>query len=243
MSRFGRDAAPSRQGVAPTWMLRPRDHGDPHAPELSAQKTVLLRAVAGRGLPGIVEASLIPAAIFVLTSASFGARLAMIAVLVWGCASITFRRCRGRAVPALVIVGLAALTLRTLVGVISGSTFAYFAQPVATTAAIATVLVGSVLVGRPLVARIAHDFCPISPDVAAKPSVTALFAGLTALWAGAQVLTAAATLTLLLTVDTPLFVIVKPIITMSISATAVAITVTWALRIAHREELVFARVG
>jgi hypothetical protein len=221
-------------------MLRAGDDSATRNAEPLLQKRLLLRAVARRGLPGIVEASLVPAVIFMLTNSFFGARSAMVAVLTWGCASAILRRHRGHRMPALVVIGVAALTLRTLIGVVSGSTFAYFVQPVATTMAIAAVLVGSVLVGRPLIARIAHDFCPIAPDVAARPSVTTLFAGLTFLWAGAQVLTAGATLTLLLSLDTSLFVVLKPIVTIGISAAAVAVTVTWALRIAHREELVLA---
>lgn len=221
-------------------MLRPREHGDPHAPELSAQKAQLLKAVARRGLPGIVEASLVPAAIFLVTNRFLGAQLAMVGVLVWGIATVTLRRSRGKNVPALVFVGLAALVLRTLVGVISGSTLAYFAQPIVTTTAIAGIFLVSVLVGRPLIARIAHDFCPICPSVAARPTVTALFAGLTVLWAGAQILTAGATIALLVSLDTQLYVVVKPFVTMSISAAAVTATVVWATRIAQREGLVFA---
>jgi hypothetical protein len=105
---------------------------------------------------------------------------------------------------------------------------------------IATVFFLSVLVGRPVIARVAHDFCPIAPDVAIRPPVVQLFAGLTILWAVAQLITAAATLTMLLSLDTTLFVVLKPVVTMSISAAAVTATIWWALRAAHREELVFA---
>ena len=115
-----------------------------------------------------------------------------------------------------------------------------FRWPVVILVAIATVFVLSVLVGRPLVARIAHDFCPLAPDVAKRPAVIELFAGLTVLWAVAQLLTAAATLTMLLSLDTTLFVVLKPVVTMGISAAAVAVTIVWAMRTAHREELVFA---
>jgi hypothetical protein len=128
------------------------------------------------------------------------------------------------------------------VGVASGSTFAYFAQPVATAVGVAGVFFLSVLVGRPLVARVAHDFCPIAPDVATRPAVVQFFGGLTVLWAGAQLLTAGATLGMLLSLDTGLFVVLKLVISLGISAAAVAVTISWALRVAHREELVFATV-
>jgi hypothetical protein len=222
-------------------MLQPRT-GTTHEPDAALPKRPVLLAVARRGLPGIIEASLVPAAIFLLASSFLGARVAMIAVLVWAGAAFAWRRHGGRTMPTLVIVTLCGLAVRTLIGVASGSTFAYFVQPIATMVAIATVFVLSVLLGRPLVARIAHDFCPIAPDVATRPAVVELFAALTVLWAVAPLLTAAATLTMLLSLNTTLFVVLKPVVTLGISAAAVAVTIFWALRTAHREELVFATV-
>ena len=221
-------------------MLQPRGDAALHDSESALPKSVMLRAAARRGLPGIIEASLVPAAIFLVTSSFFDARLAMLAVLFWATSAFLWRRHRGRTMPTLVVVTLSGLAVRTLIGVASGSTFAYFVQPIATMVAIATVFVLSVVLGRPLVARIAHDFCPFTPDVAKRPAVIEMFAGLTVLWAVAQLVTAAATLTMLLSLNTTLFVVLKPVVTMGISAAAVAVTITWALRTAHREELVFA---
>ena len=220
-------------------MLQPRS-GATHDLDATLPKRPVLLAVARRGLPGIIEASLIPAAIFLLANSFLGVRGAMLAVLLWGAGSFLWRRHRGHTMPTLVAVTLCGLAVRTLVGVVSGSTFAYFVQPVATMIAIATVFVLSVVLGRPIVAHIAHDFCPLAPDVAKRPAVIELFAGLTVLWAAAQLLTAAATLTLLLSLDTTLFVVLRPVVTLGISAMAVAVTIWWALRTAHREELVFA---
>jgi hypothetical protein len=133
------------------------------------------------------------------------------------------------------------LTVKTLVGILSGSTFVHFAQPIATTLALAAVFLGSVAFGRPLVARIAHDFCPIAPEVASRPAVRRLFIGLTVLWAVVQLCTAGATLGLLLSMPTTLFVVLKPAASLAISAAAIAVTVCWALRTAHDEDIVFAK--
>ncbi|HET9665456.1 MAG TPA: VC0807 family protein, partial [Desertimonas sp.] len=172
---------------------------------------------------------------------AFGATTAMLAVLVWGYATILRRALTGRAIPSLLVLAMCGLTVKTLVGVVSGSTFAYFLQPIATTVAIGAVFFGSVLVGRPVIARIAHDFCPISPEVASRPSVVRLFAGLTVLWATVQLINAGATLGMLFSLPTTLYVVLKPATSLLISAAAVTVTVCWALRTAHREELVFAR--
>jgi hypothetical protein len=227
--------------TAPAWSLRPCE-GD-SAPDGGLPKRSLLLAVAKRGLPGIIEASFIPAAIFLLSASFFDARAAMIAVLLFGIATVTWRKLRRRPLPSLVVLALAGLGIRTLVGLVSGSTFAYFLQPIATTVAIGVVFFVSAVARRPVVARIAHDFCPIAPDVSKRPAVVRLFAGLTVLWAAAQFLTAGATLGMLLSLDTNLFVVLKPVLSLTISAAAITITILWALRTAHREELVFATVA
>ena len=96
------------------------------------------------------------------------------------------------------------------------------------------------LIGRPVIARLADDFCPIAPEVASRPAVAQLFAGLTVLWAGVHLLTAATTLGMLVTMPVPMFVAVKTVACLGITVGAVIVTILWALRTAHREHLVFA---
>jgi len=231
-----------RETAPPDWSLSVRSDDDTHATKSELPRRHVLAAVARRGLPGIIEASLVPSAIFLIVTGSLGAITAMIAVLVWGFATILRRIVRGRDVPTLLVLAMFGLTVKTLVGVISGSTFAYFLQPIATTVAVGALFFGSVLIGRPLIARMANDFCPISAEVASRPSVVRLFVGLTFLWASVQLINAGATLGMLFSLPTTLFVVVKPAVSLLISAAAVTITVCWALRTAHREELVFAKV-
>ncbi len=231
----------ARKASPPTWSLSPRSDDDQKTGQSTLPRRHVLTAVAKRGLPGIIEASLVPSAIFLVVTAIFSATTAMIAVLVWGYATILLRVLRGREVPSVLVLAMFGLTTKTLVGVLSGSTFAYFLQPAATTIAVGALFFGSVLVGRPLIARIAHDFCPISPEVAARPAVVRLFVGLTLLWAAVQLVNAGAMLSMLFSLPTTLFVVLKPAASLLITAAAVVITVCWALRIAHREELVFAR--
>ena len=113
--------------------------------------------------------------------------------------------------------------------------FFYFLQPLATTVALGFVFLGSVLVGRPLISRLAHDFCPIAPEVLLRPAVVELFVGLTVLWAGVHLLTAATTFGMLVSMPVATFVLVKTLTSLSITATAIALTVSWSIRIARRE--------
>jgi len=230
-----------RADVMPAWSLTPRSDEDTRTGRSALPRRHVLTAVARRGLPGILEATLVPSAIFLIVTATFSAMMAMVAVLVWGYGNILQRVLRGRTVPSLVLLAMCGLTVKTLVGVASGSTFVYFLQPVATMVAVGAVFIGSLLVGRPLIARIAHDFCPISPEVASRPAVVRMFVGLTVLWASVQLINAGTTVGMLFSLPTTLFVVLKPASSLLLSATAVTITVCWALRTAHREELVFAK--
>lgn len=230
-----------RAPAAPAWSLSSRPHDETRTPQSTLPRRHVLTAVARRGLPGIIEASLVPSAIFAIATGLYGTTMAMLAVLAWGYATILRRVLLRQTIPSVLVLAMFGLTIKTLVGVASGSTLAYFLQPIVTTVAIGAVFFGSVLVGRPLIARIAHDFCPISPEVAARPSVVRLFAGLTVLWATVQLVNAGATLGMLFSLPTTLFVVLKPAASLLVSATAVVITVWWALRTAHREELVFAK--
>jgi hypothetical protein len=199
----------------------------------------VLCAIARRSLPHVLEATLAPAALFYVIDVVVNARSAMVAVLVWTYGAVARRWLRRRPVPSLLALASLALTVRTAVGIVSGSTFAYFVQPVATTLVLAGVFIASVALGRPVVARFAHDFCPLAPDVAARPNVARLFAGLTVLWSVVHVLTAATTFGLLVSLPVDLFVPLKTAACLAITATGVVLTVAWSVSVANSEDLVF----
>ena len=227
--------------AAPAWMLTGStcdEHADEPAPSLS--KRTVLSAVARRGLPRVLEATLLPALIFFVFVTAWGPGPAMVAVLVWGYGAILRRVVRGNPIPAILMLATLGLTIKTLVGLASGSTFAYFVQPVATTVILSLVFLGSVVIGRPIIARLAHDFCPIHPDVAARQPVMQLFAGLTVLWAFVHFVIGGATFAMLVTLPVAEFVALKTATSFSVSAAAIVVTVVWALRTARNEGLVMA---
>jgi intracellular septation protein A len=201
----------------------------------------LLVAVARRGLPNLIEATVIPAVMFFVLVKTINVPTAMAAVLIWAYAAILRRVARGTKIPAILLLATLGLTVRTVVGLASGSTFAYFIQPIATTVALAAVFLGSVAIGRPVIARLAHDFCPLAPDVADRPAVLRLFGGLTLLWALVHIVTAALTFGMLTTMPVATFVAFKTVACLGVTVGAIVITVFWALRVVHSEQLVFAR--
>jgi hypothetical protein len=201
-----------------------------------------LLAVARRSLPQLVEATVVPAILFYCALIAVGPGAAMIAALGWTYIAIMRRVARGDRTPALLLLAACGATVRTVIGLASGSTFAYFIQPVATTVMLAGVFVGSVAIGRPLVARLANDFCPLAPDVASRPAITRLFAGLTLLWAAVHLLTAAVTFGMLITMPVAPFVALKTTSCLAITVIGVVVTVCWSVRTARREDLGFAGV-
>ena len=223
-----------------SWMLVGRVEEADAAPR-ALHAPQVLGAVLPRGWPNLVEAALVPTVLFLVVIALLGPVAAMAAVLVWGYGAIGRRLVFHQRIPALLVLATVGLTVRSVVGLASGSTFAYFIQPVATTIALAAIFAGSAWMGRPVIARLAHDFVPLHPEVADRPAIARLFVGLTLLWAGVHLLTAATTFSLLVTLPVPLFVALKTVASMSISVAAIVITIVMALRTARREELVFAR--
>jgi hypothetical protein len=221
------------------WLVaRPPVAGETGGPEFS--KPAILGAVARKGLPNLIEATIIPAILFYVLVVAVGDMVAIVAAMAWGCVAVLRRLAFHQPIPSILLLGTLGLFIRTVVGLLSGSMFAYFLQPLATTVALAGVFFGSVLIGRPVIGRLAHDFCPIAPEVATRPAVAQLFAGLTFLWAGVHLLTAATTFGMLVSLPVPTFILLKTVTSFGITIAAIVLTVTWSIRIARRENLVFA---
>jgi hypothetical protein len=202
----------------------------------------VLAGLARRSLPHLLEATLVPSILFYVLLQTIGPAAAMIGVLCWTFVAVARRVVRGRAIPAILILATVGLTVRTLIALLSGSTFAYFIQPIATTIVLAGVFAGSVVIGRPLVARFASDFCHFAPEIGDRPRVVRLFRGLTLLWAGVHVVTSLATFGMLVSLPTSTYVLLKTVACLAITCGAIVLTVSCAIRTARTENLMFATV-
>jgi hypothetical protein len=200
-------------------------------------KASVVGAVVRRLVPQLVEASLIPTVLFYTFLIAFGLRWAFAAALVWSYTAVARRLVNGRQIPGLLVLTSVGLTTRTVVLICSGNTFVYFLQPIVGTMVTAGVFAVSVLIGRPLVARFASDFCPLSPEVESRPAVVALFRRLTYLWAGLNIAAAVTSLTLLMTLPVRLFVGTKTVAAWVITCTGVVVTVCTSVTTARTEGL------
>ncbi|HWC68371.1 MAG TPA: VC0807 family protein [Acidimicrobiales bacterium] len=210
--------------IDPAWRMHP-------------SKLSVVAAVTRRLVPYLIEATLIPTLLFYAFFITLDLRWAFFAALVWCYTAVARRMVGRRPVPGLLVLGCLGITVRTVVFLLSGNAFVYFVQPILRTLVTAATFGLSVVIGQPLIARFAADFCPLSPDVRARPAIEQLFRRLTYLWAGVNALAAAVSLTLLLTVPTAIFVGTTTVAAWAITCTGVVLTVSESVRTARSEGL------
>jgi len=205
-------------------------------------KRQVVAVVVRRGGPKLVEATVIPGVLFYSCLVWGGLGFAYLTAVAWIYGCVIRRWVLRRPISLLLVLAAVGITVRTAVAIGSGSPFIYFMQPIVGTMATGAVFAASLLVERPAIARLAGDFWPVTPEMAANPGVVSLFRGLTVLWAGVNLTTAALTLVLLLWLPLATFVAVKQISGLIVTVAAIAVTIIWSHRIACREGIVRAPV-
>jgi hypothetical protein len=190
-----------------------------------------LRTMAWQALPRLIEGAVIPTLLF-LTLLHLGGRWAAIfGALCWSVLVIATRLALGRRIPTIVLIGVGALALRTALAFAAHSSFVYFLQPTVGTATVGICLILSAMAGRPLVLRLARDFCPLPDDVMAHGHLRRFFLGISVLWGVVQLLNASLTLWLLLSQSLGTFVVLRTTMAHSLTITAIAISVVWFRRV------------
>lgn len=205
-----------------------------HAPRLLA----VIRRVALT----LVIACVVPATLFYTAFRVYGIWTAIVAALAWSYGAIAWRALTGRRTSGLLILTAAVMTGRTLVAVLTDSTFLYFLQPIITDGLIGLAFLASLLSARPMVARLAGDFYPMDDELALRPGVRRLFRHLTLMWATLCLAKAGITLWLLLSQSLETFVLVKSLSVLTINGSAVAATIALAALVGRREGLLHPRL-
>ena len=95
----------------------------------------------------------------------------------------------------------------------------------------------SLATARPVVARLAGDFFPMSADVASRPRIQRLFWELTLVWAVICLAKAVATVWLLESFPLVTFVAMKEVMILSMLVMGMTVSITSALRVARSEGL------
>ena len=120
---------------------------------------------------------MIPGIVFYTLFVTFGVWPAIVGRALWSYGAISFRALTGRRTSGMLLLTAGVLTVRTIVALAAHSTFIYFLQPVLTDLLIGTVFLVSALTVRPVVARLAGDFYPLTDELHARPASSGCSAG------------------------------------------------------------------
>jgi hypothetical protein len=202
-----------------------------------------LRAVLKRVGVNLLVACVVPAVVFASLFTAFGVWPAIMAGLAWSYGAIAVRALTGRRALGLLFLTAGVLTVRTAVALAADSTFVYFLQPVLVDLVVGSAFLASAATARPMVARLAGDFYPLTEELHARPGVQRLFRRLTLLWAGALLAKAAVVFTLLQTQPLATFVLAKSVLVPVTNASCIGLTIFFATAVARREGLLPARAA
>lgn len=211
------------------------EQGPVHHPQLGA----VLRRVG----VSLLVACVVPGIVFYSLFVMMGIWPAIVAGLVWSYGAIALRAVTGRRTSGMLLLTAGVLTLRTVVALASHSTFIYFLQPVLTDLLIGTAFLVSALTARPVVARLAGDFYPLTDELHARPGIQRLFRRLTLVWAAALLAKSVVVFALLESQPLGTFVLAKGILVPVTNASCILFTVLTATAVARHEGLLPTRTA
>ncbi|MHB8505915.1 MAG: VC0807 family protein [Acidimicrobiales bacterium] len=191
------------------------------------------RDLARHAGPHVFEAMFIPLGIFYLSRLQWGDTAAILAALAWSWAALLVRVLRRQPVPGLLLIGIAGLTARSVIGLVTGSLFVYFLQPSLGTAAVAAVFLFSVPAGRPLAERLARDFVPFPPGYLKRPVIRRFFLQISVMWALVLLFTACSSVGLLLSQPVAMYLAAKTGVSLATIGAGVVVSVWWFKRTVH----------
>lgn len=207
------------------------------APDSAAGQRPRLRSVLQHLALSLLWANVIPGVLFYCCMALGNVWTALVAALVWCYGAMAWRVSTRRRTSGLLWLTAVGLTVKTVLTVATGNTFLYFVQPAVNDATIGLLFLISLATARPVVARLAGDFYPMTDDVARRPRIQQLFWRLTLIWAFICLLKAVTTVWLLNSMPLMTFVEVKTVVTPAIATIGAVATVAIAFRVARHEGL------
>ena len=186
-----------------------------------------LSSVVRHVIVRVFEGVLIPLALFLIGLHVVGAWGAMTIGLVWAYGLIGARLFLRRRIPGILVLGTVTITARTLIALSAHSITLYFLQPSLGSALVAGAFLVSVLIDRPLAARLAGDFCPLSTELHANEHIRRFFRQISLLWAFAQAANAGVTIWLLFSQSIGTFVVLRSVVSFAVTGSAIVASSLW----------------
>ena len=200
-----------------------------------------LRTLARHAVPHVIEGTVVPLVLFLLTLHFVGVWGAVLIGMGWTYIAVGRRVVTGQRVPGILLLASVTITARTVVAIASGSVVVYFLQPTLGTALVACAFLLSVPLGKPLAERLARDFCPIPSGVLAQAPVRRFFLQITLLWAFTQLANAAVTLWLLFSQSLATFLVAKTLVSWGLTGSAIVVSTIWFHRSMRRHGILAPR--
>ncbi|MGH3852230.1 MAG: VC0807 family protein [Pseudonocardiaceae bacterium] len=155
-----------------------------------------------------------------LTGGLFGA-------LGWALAALVRRVLTRSPIPTVLWLSTGLLVVRTVIGYATGSVFLYFLQPTLQNFLIAFVLLATVGLRRPLIARLADDFCAFPLALTSNLVVQRFFRRVSLLWAMVFLTNGVATLWVLARATLGSFLMVTTAGSFTLVASAAVVSLLW----------------
>ena len=188
------------------------------------------RAFLRHALPSLVESTIGPGVLFYVVLVTAGFRGALIAAVGWAYLAAARRVYRRERISGMLLLSLVLVSMRTAVAFATGSAFVYFVQPTAGTFLVAVLFLVTAMARRPLIERLAHDFCPIDPAIMKSEFLRRFFLRVSLLWAVVLTTNAGFVMFLLLRTSLRAFVIERTVASSVLIAGGVVLSVLWFVR-------------
>lgn len=131
----------------------------------------------------LFEGVLAPLGLFYLMLTLTNLTGGLLAALGWAVAALVSRLVTKSPIPAVLALSTGLLLVRTIIGYTTGSVFLYFLQPTLQNFLMAFVLLATIKLRKPLIARLADDFCAFPAALTGNHRVQRFFRRVSLLWA------------------------------------------------------------
>ena len=211
---------------------RPSEAGEP----ADAFHVVLpkLWSMARHALPNILEGTVWPFVIFYVFLYATNVWGALFAALAYSYIGVARRLINGQRVSGLLALTTITLTVRTILGLASGSVVVYFLQPSLAKAALAVALLFSLTRAEPLLVKLARDFVPLSDEMMKRPCVRRFFVHATVLWVVLLLVHSGLATYVLLNESVGFYVAFKSVLNLVVKGGGIGLSFAWFVYIARR---------
>lgn len=179
------------------------------------------RPIARQVATTLVVVSLLPMGVFYTTMSLFGLRAAAVATVGLYYCGLLIKLVRRRPILAAALLTAGLLSIRVVVMFLTNSAYLYFLQPVAGTIVVATAISATALTGRPILDRLAHEFCPFPAELSTRLRAGRFFSRLSVVWSACYFINAAGTVWLLGTASLGGFIVLKSVLGPALTLVAV----------------------